>query len=59
MAQHFADGETFGVYGEILPASQQQAAKKEEDKIPVTILTGVGKGSACPSVCHNMPHKRF
>ena len=43
VAQHFAEGETFGVYGEILPASQREVSKKEEEKIPVTILTGLAK----------------
>ena len=56
--QHFADGETFGVYGEILPAQSARPGrysikkrgvwliwltrqeKKEEEKTPVTILTG-------------------
>jgi len=43
--QHFADGETFGVYGEILPAQAARQEKKEEEKTPVTILTGfLGSG---------------
>ncbi|CAE7191052.1 yciC, partial [Symbiodinium microadriaticum] len=37
---HFADGETFGVYGEIAPAQTARMDKPEEEKIPVTILTG-------------------
>jgi len=37
---HFADGETFGVYGEIAPAQTARMEKPEEEKIPVTILTG-------------------
>eukprot|EP00435_Cladocopium_sp_Y103_P044643 s567_g12.t1 len=45
VSQHFADGETFGVYGEILPSQHARPAKQEEDKIPVTILTGfLGSG---------------
>ncbi|CAK9096605.1 COBW domain-containing protein 1 (Cobalamin synthase W domain-containing protein 1) [Durusdinium trenchii] len=39
-SQHFADGETFGVYGEIITAQAARPEKAEEDKIPVTILTG-------------------
>ncbi|CAK9096863.1 COBW domain-containing protein 1 (Cobalamin synthase W domain-containing protein 1) [Durusdinium trenchii] len=40
VSQHFADGETFGVYGEIITAQAARPEKAEEDKIPVTILTG-------------------
>jgi len=45
IAQHFAAGETFGVYGDVMPAQSQEPPKPEEDKIPVTILTGfLGSG---------------
>lgn len=41
---HFVDGETFGVYGDIQPALTR-TVKKEEDKTPVTVLTGfLGSG---------------
>jgi len=42
---HFATGETFGVYGDIMPSSAQKEEIAEEDKTPVLILTGfLGSG---------------
>jgi len=44
VSQHFASGDSFGVYGDIMPVTQSEP-KKEEDKLPVTILTGfLGSG---------------
>jgi G3E family GTPase len=37
---HFADGETFGVYGDVRPAPEIPQSIPEEHKLPVTILTG-------------------
>jgi len=43
VSKHFVDGETFGIYGDIVPATKP--ATKEEDKLPVVILTGfLGSG---------------
>jgi len=45
IGQHFVSGESFGVYGEILPAEPEVELKAEDEKIPVTILTGfLGSG---------------
>eukprot|EP00419_Tripos_fusus_P087167 CAMPEP_0172844066 /NCGR_PEP_ID=MMETSP1075-20121228/31937_1 /TAXON_ID=2916 /ORGANISM="Ceratium fusus, Strain PA161109" /LENGTH=501 /DNA_ID=CAMNT_0013688441 /DNA_START=11 /DNA_END=1516 /DNA_ORIENTATION=+ len=45
VGQHFSSGETFGVYGDLLPLRHDEVPKSEEDKIPVTILTGfLGSG---------------
>jgi len=46
VGQHFVTGETFGIYGDILPAMQVPGDMlTEEEKIPVTILTGfLGSG---------------
>merc|ERR1719362_2267106 len=44
---HFADGETFGCYGDIQPLrpDTRPPVKSEAEKIPVTILTGfLGSG---------------
>eukprot|EP00930_Biecheleria_cincta_P069114 TRINITY_DN56896_c0_g1_i1.p1 TRINITY_DN56896_c0_g1~~TRINITY_DN56896_c0_g1_i1.p1 ORF type:complete len:506 (+),score=127.11 TRINITY_DN56896_c0_g1_i1:66-1583(+) len=42
---HFADGDSFGIYGEVQESQQHAPTKSEEDKIPVTILTGfLGSG---------------
>jgi len=44
---HFADGETFGAYGDTQPRRppERPPEKSEADKIPVTILTGfLGSG---------------
>jgi len=40
ISAHFAEGEKFGVYGDVMPAQVQQKTVPEEDKTPVTILTG-------------------
>jgi len=43
--KHFVDGDSFGVYGDIVPADDRQNEKREEEKIPMTILTGfLGSG---------------
>jgi len=39
VGHHFSSGDTFGVYGDI-QAYEEFVEKKEEEKIPVTILTG-------------------
>jgi len=45
IGQHFENGDSFGLYGEIMQATAPEPIKKEEDKIPVTILTGfLGSG---------------
>merc|ERR550532_337754 len=45
VGQHFTSGETFGVYGDLLPLRPDEVPKSEEDKTPVTILTGfLGSG---------------
>lgn len=42
---HFADGDSFGIYGEVQESQSHDVDKPEEDKIPVTILTGfLGSG---------------
>jgi len=42
---HFATGETFGIYGDIMPSTAHKEPVKEEDKTPVLILTGfLGSG---------------
>jgi len=42
---HFVDGATFGVYGDITDVTPPEPMKKENEKIPVTILTGfLGSG---------------
>ncbi|CAE8709631.1 unnamed protein product [Polarella glacialis] len=42
---HFATGDSFGIYGDIMAATPHTKPKPEEDKIPVTILTGfLGSG---------------
>eukprot|EP00448_Togula_jolla_P023025 CAMPEP_0170590436 /NCGR_PEP_ID=MMETSP0224-20130122/11871_1 /TAXON_ID=285029 /ORGANISM="Togula jolla, Strain CCCM 725" /LENGTH=500 /DNA_ID=CAMNT_0010914237 /DNA_START=47 /DNA_END=1549 /DNA_ORIENTATION=+ len=44
VGQHFQSGDTFGVYGDIAPAAAGKQIP-EEEKIPVTILTGfLGSG---------------
>mmetsp|Transcript_8018 Transcript_8018/g.24242 ORF Transcript_8018/g.24242 Transcript_8018/m.24242 type:complete len:497 (-) Transcript_8018:176-1666(-) len=40
LSEHFASGDSFGVYGDLQPAVVKAETKKEEDKVPVTILTG-------------------
>jgi len=43
--KHFADGDTFGIYGDIMDAAPEEPVKAESEKIPVTILTGfLGSG---------------
>jgi G3E family GTPase len=43
ISKHFVDGETFGIYGDILPP--EKPAMKEEEKLPIIILTGfLGSG---------------
>merc|ERR1719469_1374883 len=45
LGQHFVDGESVGVYGDVAPATSKVVHKGEEEKIPVTILTGfLGSG---------------
>eukprot|EP00440_Ansanella_granifera_P013541 gb/GFBE01014711.1/.p1 GENE.gb/GFBE01014711.1/~~gb/GFBE01014711.1/.p1 ORF type:complete len:521 (+),score=158.43 gb/GFBE01014711.1/:1-1563(+) len=40
VSQHFADGDTFGCHGDIVEAPKSYPKIPEEDKLPVTILTG-------------------
>eukprot|EP00427_Karlodinium_veneficum_P006408 CAMPEP_0169176046 /NCGR_PEP_ID=MMETSP1015-20121227/65622_1 /TAXON_ID=342587 /ORGANISM="Karlodinium micrum, Strain CCMP2283" /LENGTH=447 /DNA_ID=CAMNT_0009250449 /DNA_START=1 /DNA_END=1345 /DNA_ORIENTATION=+ len=43
VSKHFVDGETYGIYGDIMPGAKPPL--KEENKIPVVILTGfLGSG---------------
>mmetsp|Transcript_21695 Transcript_21695/g.55027 ORF Transcript_21695/g.55027 Transcript_21695/m.55027 type:complete len:497 (+) Transcript_21695:62-1552(+) len=45
LGMHFAGTDSFGVYGDIQPAVVKVAPRAEEDKVPVTILTGfLGSG---------------
>merc|ERR1719210_704750 len=45
LGQHFVSGESFGVYGDIQPMQAHPEIKPEEEKLPVTILTGfLGSG---------------
>eukprot|EP00931_Biecheleriopsis_adriatica_P047697 TRINITY_DN2750_c0_g1_i2.p1 TRINITY_DN2750_c0_g1~~TRINITY_DN2750_c0_g1_i2.p1 ORF type:complete len:509 (-),score=136.51 TRINITY_DN2750_c0_g1_i2:62-1588(-) len=45
LCNHFVDGESFGVYGDIQAAQLHDEPKPETEKIPVTILTGfLGSG---------------
>mmetsp|Transcript_45265 Transcript_45265/g.137235 ORF Transcript_45265/g.137235 Transcript_45265/m.137235 type:complete len:523 (-) Transcript_45265:442-2010(-) len=45
LAMHFEDGDKFGVHGDVEPLRVVPKPKAEEDKIPVTILTGfLGSG---------------
>eukprot|EP00405_Crypthecodinium_cohnii_P016168 CAMPEP_0206451876 /NCGR_PEP_ID=MMETSP0324_2-20121206/19608_1 /ASSEMBLY_ACC=CAM_ASM_000836 /TAXON_ID=2866 /ORGANISM="Crypthecodinium cohnii, Strain Seligo" /LENGTH=499 /DNA_ID=CAMNT_0053921853 /DNA_START=75 /DNA_END=1574 /DNA_ORIENTATION=- len=45
VSQHFASGDSFGVYGDVQPAIFREPPKPEEEKVPVTILTGfLGSG---------------
>jgi len=45
IGDHFASGDTFGVYGDIAEAIAERPKKTEDKKIPVTILTGfLGSG---------------
>mmetsp|Transcript_73049 Transcript_73049/g.189698 ORF Transcript_73049/g.189698 Transcript_73049/m.189698 type:complete len:510 (+) Transcript_73049:112-1641(+) len=42
---HFASGDSFGVYGDVQAAIERPVPKTEEEKVPVTILTGfLGSG---------------
>jgi len=44
IGQHFASGDTFGIYGDVQPLRATEM-KTEEEKLPVTILTGfLGSG---------------
>eukprot|EP00931_Biecheleriopsis_adriatica_P021294 TRINITY_DN13966_c0_g1_i2.p1 TRINITY_DN13966_c0_g1~~TRINITY_DN13966_c0_g1_i2.p1 ORF type:complete len:540 (-),score=98.19 TRINITY_DN13966_c0_g1_i2:31-1587(-) len=44
VGKHFADGDSFGVFGDVQPA-QTLEEKPEEAKLPVTVLTGfLGSG---------------
>merc|ERR1740121_3170503 len=45
LAAHFVAGDTFGVYGDIVPLEGAEPPKTELEKVPVTILTGfLGSG---------------
>jgi Ni2+-binding GTPase involved in maturation of urease and hydrogenase len=45
VCDHFENGDTFGVYGDIADAKVERPAKAEDEKVPVTILTGfLGSG---------------
>ncbi|CAK0870717.1 unnamed protein product [Prorocentrum cordatum] len=45
IGDHFASGDTFGVYGDVMEAVAERPRKAEDQKIPVTILTGfLGSG---------------
>merc|ERR1719163_90162 len=39
VGQHFVEGDTFGLYGDIVPEEKEKVIP-EDEKIPVTILTG-------------------
>jgi len=42
---HFASGDTFGLYGDIIPFTPEKPVIPEEEKLPVIILTGfLGSG---------------
>lgn len=52
VGRHFQTGDVFGIYGDVQPA-QVNEQKSEEDKIPVTILTGfLGSGKNHSSELH-------
>lgn len=40
VGDHFVSGDAFGCYGDIVSIPKQYPKKPEEDKLPVTILTG-------------------
>lgn len=40
VGDHFASGDTFGVYGDLMPVVRELPRMPEADKLPVTILTG-------------------
>jgi len=45
IGDHFKDGDTFGVYGDLQPLDDAPVHKTEDQKVPVTILTGfLGSG---------------
>lgn len=45
LSKHFVTGDTFGVYGDAMPVQRQLPQIPEEQKMPVTILTGfLGSG---------------
>lgn len=45
LGKHFTSGDQFGVYGDVLPVVASNPPKPEEEKLPVTILTGfLGSG---------------
>eukprot|EP00421_Protoceratium_reticulatum_P041805 CAMPEP_0168441726 /NCGR_PEP_ID=MMETSP0228-20121227/43642_1 /TAXON_ID=133427 /ORGANISM="Protoceratium reticulatum, Strain CCCM 535 (=CCMP 1889)" /LENGTH=513 /DNA_ID=CAMNT_0008456067 /DNA_START=38 /DNA_END=1579 /DNA_ORIENTATION=- len=45
LAAHFVSGDTFGVYGDVMPVPRQMPNVPETEKLPVTILTGfLGSG---------------
>lgn len=45
VSAHLAAGDTFGIHGDTMPVQADKKEIKEEDKIPVTILTGfLGSG---------------
>jgi len=45
LGKHFASGDKFGIYGDLMPVSASQEEASDKDKLPVTILTGfLGSG---------------
>lgn len=40
LAAHFTSGDTFGIHGDVMPVQRETPSIPEDQKLPVTILTG-------------------